>query len=71
MIRSKSHSATVLASLFIALEEGSGVLSSERYRMTSYSLSFPPDQTSCLCAYDHGFKALVRKEKVALLDFEY
>ena len=47
------------------------MLSSERYRMTSYSLSFPPDQTSCLCAYDHGFKALVRKEKVALLDFEY
>lgn len=50
---------------------GSGVLSSEHYDKTPYSLSFPPDHASCLCTYDHGLRAMVKKEKVVLLDFEY
>lgn len=48
---------------------GSG--STDESPWDSYSLSFPPRHTICLCAYDRGFKALVRMGKVALLDFEY
>ena len=51
--------------------EDNWVRSSKPRSGAAHSLSTPAVHATRLCAYDHGLKALVRKGKVAMLDFEY